>query len=109
MSSHSFRVVIIILVVSAMTTCLSLYLSTSSRKFATEFGSRSHPQKRLRHTFEAIKNSKADIPNVDFRLVIHGRFPANCPHTRSSNTREDTAMLRDIPNVQFPRMIILFQ
>jgi hypothetical protein len=96
MSSHSFRVVVIILVVSAMTTCLSLYLSTSSRKFATEFGSRSRPQKRLRHTFEAIKNSKADIPNVDFRLVIHGRFSAVRSHTQNINLTDDSNTARDL-------------
>lgn len=93
MSSHSFRVVVIILVVSAMTTCLSLYLSTSSRKFATELGSRSRPQKRLRHTFEAIKNSKADIPNIDFRLVIHGRFSE--AHTLKGDVTSENESLRD--------------
>ena len=74
MSSQAFRIIVLLLAACAMTTCLSLYLTTSSRKFGLEFAARGNPQLRLRHTFDAVKKSQLDAPKLDFRLVIHGSF-----------------------------------
>lgn len=78
MSSQAFRILVLLLAACAMTTCLSLYLTASSRKFGLEFASRGNPQLRLRHTFEAVKKSQLDAPQLDFRLVIHGSFSLSC-------------------------------
>ena len=69
MSFGTYRILILLFIAGAMTTCLSLYISSSTRKFATEFTSRNNPQLRLRHSFES---TTTHTPNLDFRLVIHG-------------------------------------
>ena len=87
MSLGVYRILLIIFIAGVMTTCFSLYLSTSSRKFATEFTSRNNPQLRLRHSFEGLKSSGADIPNLEFRLIIHGKIlkalPSETPYNNS--------------------------
>ena len=72
MSGGAPRILLLLLIAGVMTTCLSLYMSATTRKYATELSSRGNSQQRLRHTLEAVKGNRGDVPNLDFRLVIHG-------------------------------------
>jgi hypothetical protein len=77
MSTNVFQILLFFVVVGIMiSTCLSLYLSSSSRKIVQGFGiGHAKPSSmRLRKGFSVLKNAKSDIraSTLDFRLVIHG-------------------------------------
>lgn len=69
----TLRILIVLFIAGIMTTCLSLYLSTTSRKFVQEFSTKYNSPMRLRH-FTALKSSSNEISvdKPDFMLVIHG-------------------------------------
>jgi hypothetical protein len=77
MTTNVFHILLIFLVAGLMiSTCLSFYLSSSSRRIVQEFGiNHAKPSSmRLRKRFGVLKNSNVDIlaSTLDFRLVIHG-------------------------------------